>query len=103
MAVADIVIRDLMIDGGGGLDFVGVTTNGQVRVEGAVDFANADAEDLLQIIAGERLEVLTPPGRISMREAQGELPRQLTLSPKHTGVAESSPAGQPPPTPKLAE
>lgn len=60
----DVLIRDLTITGSAdeGVSQVGLFTEGVVRVEGVLAYADAGVEDVLEIAAGERLEVVTPGG-----------------------------------------
>lgn len=66
--LVDLLIRDVSLTGSGGNGFetinIGVDAEGGgiVRVEGTLALTNAGDDDLLNIFAGRRLEVVTPGG-----------------------------------------
>ena len=69
---AQLLIRDITISGslGDGTELVDVEVDGDIRVEGTIDYVDAASTDLLRLEADEggRLEVITPSGGIRMTD-----------------------------------
>jgi hypothetical protein len=93
---ADLLIRALSLNGSAANGFSTVTigTPGRVRVEGAVAVTGAAATDRLAITGSERLEVITPGGGITMRDASNQLGGILQLLSDNIVVTDSGLAAQ---------
>ena len=77
---ADLFLRTMTLGGtetGPGLARFQVVTQGRVRVDGNVAYANAAATDLFSINAGERIQVITPAGAILLSDGLGAPAGQL--------------------------
>jgi hypothetical protein len=94
----DLLIRDLAIQGrglaNGRIGDLEIVTQGFIRVEGNVAFTGARADDQFNIRANERLEVLTPSGRLVMTDASGALGGLLQLFSDDIVVASPTLAAQ---------
>ena len=80
----DIHVFDVDIDGsqtaGGGTSSVEVNTTGSILVAGAVNYANAGADDVLSLNSGDKIEVATDlGGSIAMTDNSGNLSGTLNL------------------------
>ena len=91
----DLLIRDLSLTGTGGNGFANVrifvgsdAPTGLVRVEGTLSYANAGADDLLEMVAG-RIEVVTPGG-IRIEGANGAPGGNLRLSANDIWAADAA-------------
>ncbi|HEX8442322.1 MAG TPA: hypothetical protein VF631_01610 [Allosphingosinicella sp.] len=93
---ADLLIRALTLNGSAanGFSTVTFTTPGRVRVEGAVAVNGAAATDRVAITGTERLEVITPTGSITMRDASNQLGGILQLMSDNIAVTDSALANQ---------
>jgi hypothetical protein len=88
----DVHIFDVDIDGsqtsGGGAHSVAVNTTGSILVAGAVNYANAGANDQLKLNSGDKIEVVTDQGgSIAMTGTSGDLAGTLSLTGHHVWVA----------------
>lgn len=93
----DVLLRDLTLMGSldpTGASFIGLLTNGKVRVEGSVDFVNAGAADIFSVTADERVEVITPTGSIKMTDGLGNLAGSLQFGSRNIVVSDATLAGQ---------
>jgi filamentous hemagglutinin family protein len=94
----DINLLDLRIEGsqtaGHGVGDVTMNSGGSIIVKGLVDFINAGAADFLALNAGNRIEVITDTGGISMTSASGGLAGTLSLNAPDIWVASQSIIGQ---------
>ena len=91
----DIDIYDVSIDGsqtpGGGISSATVNTDGSIIVEGAIDYFDAAATDVLALNAGQNIEVITDDGgSISMTDVNGDLSGTLDLTAHNIWVADSA-------------
>jgi hypothetical protein len=88
---ADLLIRALSLSGSAanGISTVNINTPGRIRVEGAVAMTGAAATDRLAITGAERLEVITPGGGITMRDASNQLGGILQLVSDNIVVTDS--------------
>jgi hypothetical protein len=90
----DINIFDTHIEGsqtdGGGFGNIIVNTDGSIIVRGHVDFVNAGSEDSLALNAGEKIEVITDSGSISMTDSEGDLSGSLSLTAHDIWVADQA-------------
>jgi hypothetical protein len=90
----DITVFDVQIEGtqteGGGVGDVTVNTGGSIIVRGHVDFVNAGADDSLALNAGDRIEVITDNGSISMTDSDGDLAGSLSLQAHDIWVADQA-------------
>jgi len=90
-AAPDINIFDVVVEGsqtdGPGVGNVTVNTGGSIIVRGQVDFVNAGPEDSLALNAGDRIEVITDTGGISMTNNDGDLAGTLSLTAHDIWVA----------------
>lgn len=77
----DILIRDLTVTGSldDGPALVSLSTPGIVRVEGQLVYQDATATDRLEIVAAQRLEVITPGG-IGVVDSAGNPSGSLSLA-----------------------
>jgi filamentous hemagglutinin family protein len=87
----DVWVFDGQIEGsatpGGGVGDVTVNTGGSVRVAGQVNFINAAAGDSLTINAGNRIQLITNTGGISITDTAGHLAGTLQLTAHDIWVA----------------
>ncbi|MDA7788090.1 hypothetical protein N8940_02530, partial [Sphingomonadaceae bacterium] len=79
-----LIIRDLTFQGNevdGGVGRVNLIADGNIRVEGDVQFVAADTDNLLNIVANRAgvLEIPTPFGSIAITDTDGFLSGQLNL------------------------
>ena len=91
-AAPDVHIFDVDIDGsqtsGGGASSVEVNTTGSILVGGAINYANAGADDSLSLNSGDKIEVATDAGgSIAMTDSSGNLSGSLTLTGHDVWVA----------------
>ena len=89
--VPDVLIRDLTITGSqdDGVSQVGLFTEGTARVEGVLAYIDAGPQDVLEIAAGERLEVVTPGG-IGVVDSQGNPSGILQIFSNNIWVADAA-------------
>jgi filamentous hemagglutinin family protein len=91
----DIIIGDVKVDGsqtvGGGITNVIVgTSNGSIKVEGAIRFINTGASDSLTLNAGNAVEVNTDTGSLAMTDPAGNLGAGLVLDAPNLWIASQS-------------
>jgi hypothetical protein len=93
---ADLLIRALTLNGSAasGFSTISFSTPGRTRVEGAVLVNGAAATDRLAITGTERVEVVTPTGSITMRDASNQLGGVLQLISDNILVTDGALASQ---------
>ena len=83
----DLFVRDLALDGNGGVGTLEIVTPGIARVEGALLMSNAAASGGVSFTAQQRLEVVTPAGGIRVRDGGGAPGGTMTLTSDNLWVA----------------